>query len=178
MLYKSNYLDSLIAACAAIRKRGKLKCAHNRHLLYDDAKVAMTIFLWYDKYTKIYWCGGLYETNYKIPTEKIDLTDFKTLKIKCVVHCNNNYGEAYINWGIDSASNSLVTIDGTTPTIRTEKYVAADVNGISIFVMGERNFTKMTGDMLLAYKGDNYKVMFYTTAGSPSSAIVYPVPQD
>lgn len=49
----------------------------------------------------------------------IDLTDFKTLKIKCVVHCNNNYGEAYINWGIDSASNSLVTIDGTT----TNQYI-------------------------------------------------------
>ena len=71
-----------------------------------------------------------------------------------------------------------ITYGTGTPSVNTEKYVAADVSGIAIYVMGDRGFTKMSGDMLLAYKGDNYKVIFYTTAGSPSSAIVYPVPQD
>ncbi len=70
------------------------------------------------------------------------------------------------------------TNSSSQEVVNTEKYVANDVNGIAIYVLGDRGFTKMSGDRLLAYKGDDYKVLFYTTAGAPSGAIIYPVPQD
>lgn len=55
-----------------------------------------------------------------------------------------------------------------------EKYVADDVKGIAVYVIHDRGVDKETGDKLFSFKGGNYRVLFYTTKGAPSKAIVYP----
>ena len=45
MLYKSNYLDSLIAACGAIHKRGKLIITPTITLTIENPNVILLTFL-------------------------------------------------------------------------------------------------------------------------------------